>query len=384
MTRGAARHLCALLAATFVAGGATAQRAVRVTASLESGAAAIEQPLVRSGGAFYVAPAAQLSLRGMTVGGDAVFAKGTPIWQSFLANGFVQSPAKWHVRVVGAGQVLKTSGIPHTVHADVGAEWRASVRTTTGAVRARVGRMDFAGTLWRDAEVSGGVTREHGAMLFALDASYATARRPTALLPQLGISELAGSAFSARTLDVTPRMIWERGRLRTDASIALRAVQQGARGTTAGPQLAFTLQAARGIALFAGGVQRLPDIRSGVPAGRTALLGVRIEARRLLTAASSRTFTAPTLHIVRGTLQLDTGPAVVERVALRGDFTEWQPRACTRRAAHRFDCGAAPPAGTWRVAMRLDDGTWQQPANLAAVADDFGTVDGVLLTGGKP
>jgi len=382
--RHAARALLVVTAGLLGSGVTSAQRAVRVTGSVETGAAAIEQPLVRSGAAFYIAPAAQLSARGMTIGGDAVFARGTPLWQSFLANGFFRSPAIANVRVVGTGQALKTSGIPRTIHADVGAEWRGSLRAVTGVARARVGRMEFAGSLWPDAEVAGGIQREHGAMVFALDASHATATRPTALLAQLGVSELAGAAFAARTLDFTPRMIWERGRLRADASVALRAVQLGARGTTIGPQLAFTLQSARGISIFAGGVQRLPDIRSGVPAGRTALFGVRVEGRRLLSAASPRTFAAPTLHIVAGTLRLDTGPAVAERATLRGDFTEWQPRSCIRRAAHSFDCGAAPPAGTWRVSMRLDDGRWQQPANLAAAVDDFGSVDGVLMTGGKP
>jgi len=372
------------LSAVMLPAMLVAQSRPRVSASLETGAAAVEQPLVRSGAAYYITPSAQLTAHDLTVGGNAVFATGTPVWQSFLGNGFVRSPAVKNIRLTGSGQLLKTSGLVHTLHADVGAEWRTTVDNAGVVLRGSAGQMRYSGLWYRDLDIGATVLQSHGAMLFALDASYAAANRPTTLQNQLGVITGTGTTFDARTLDVTPRMIWERGRLRTDVSVALRAVQQGVRGTRFGPQLAFTVEAKRGVSLFVGGVQRLPDARTGIPAGRTALFGVRVEGRNLLSGATRALRQGTALRTVNGILVLDVGAGTPVRVDLRGDFTDWQPRPCQSTGGRRFECGRAPPAGTWRVAVRLNDGAWQQPSNLAAAADDFGSVDGVLMTGGKP
>jgi hypothetical protein len=374
--------LCVALCARTV--GAQQQSRARVTGSIESGAAAVQQPLVRSGAAFYVAPSGQLTARDFTIGADAVFATGTPIWQSFLGSGFVRSPAAKNVRLVGSAQLLKTSGLINTWHADAGAEWRNASPTTSGIARARVGRLRFNGQMWNDVDAGVSVFRTHGAMVLALDALFTDARRPGSMREQLGVGAPDSLSFRARTLDLSPRMIWERGRLRTDASLALRAVEQGLRGTSAGGQLSFTFSTNRGVSLFLGGTQRLPDVRSGIPSGRSALFGVRVSGSRLVARPVLQSTAGPSLLIVGERLLLDIGSASVTRATLRGDFTEWQPRDCVVRTAQQFDCGSAPTAGTWRVAIRLNNGAWQQPANLASAADDFGSVDGVLMTGGKP
>lgn len=379
-------HVIVLTIASMAgASAALAQQPrARVIGSIETGAAAVEQPLVRSGAAFYLAPSAQLMARDMTIGGDAVFATGTPVWQSFLGNGFIRSPAVRNIRILGSGQLLKTSGLLPTVHGDVGAEWRRSSAATTGVMRARVGRLRYGDAFWSDVDVGASAIRSHGAMLLAVEALYSDARRPAALREQLGVASGAGEAFSARTLDFTPRMIWERGRLRADASVALRVVERGVDGTRAGPQLSFTFATSRGISLFVGGTQRLPDVRAGIPSGRSALLGLRVGGTRLVTRPVAPGKAGPSLYIVNGALILDAGITAIARASLRGDFTEWQSRECAVFDRHRFHCGPAPRAGTWRVAIRLNDGAWQQPTNLAPAADDFGSVDGVLLTGGKP
>jgi hypothetical protein len=166
--------------------------------------------------------------------------------------------------------------------------------------------------------------------------------------------------------------------------VALRAVESGVRGTRVGPQLSLTLTTSRGMSLFVGGAQRLPDARSGIPAGRSALLGLRFEGRRVLARPDAAASGRPLLQLENGALIVDAGSLPADRAALRGDFTDWKPRLCVPRGVRHFDCGAAPAAGTWRVAIRLNDGAWQQPGNLAAAADDFGSVDGILMTGGKP
>jgi hypothetical protein len=378
-----------MLAALLLAVPLGAQPRARIAGSLETGAAAIEQPLIRGGGAVYIAPSASLTAHDATIGGSAVLAIGSPLWQSFLGTGFAQSPAVRNVRLTTGAQALKTSGLLHTLHADVGAEWRASLGANTAMARVSAGQLSHAGSWWRDVSAGATVARTRGSFSAVLDAAFTDAQRPTALQQQIGgLADISpGFSFGptrAQVFDVTPRMIWERSRLRADASLALRAVESGISGARVGPQLAFTLQSARGISLFAGGMQRLPDVRSGIPSGRSAVLGLRIEGRRALTGASSGARAVPALRVEQTTLVVDAGDAPTRRVELRGDFTQWQPRTCLARGRRYFDCGTAPAAGTWRVSLRLNDGAWQQPANLAPAADDLGSVDGILLTGGKP
>ncbi len=370
--------------ATLSAGELSAQSRARVSGSLETGAAAIEQPLVRSGAAFYVSPGAQLTAHDMTIGSDAVFAAGSPVWKSFLGSGYIRSPAFRNVRLTGSGQLLKTTGLLPTLHGDLGAEWRGGSNATTIVARGRAGQLRYADAGWRDLELGVSAVHSRGSLLFATDATLSDARRPDALRRQLGFATAPEATLGVQTLDITPRMIWERGRLRTDASLALRMVERGVSGTRVGPQLSFTFQTARGISLFVGGAQRLPDARAGIPSGRTALLGMRLSGAQLLRRPVPARRSGPSLMIVNGVLMLDAGNASAERASLRGDFTEWQSRECRPSGRQRFACGAAPRAGTWRVAVRLNDGPWQQPGNLASAADDFGSIDGLLMTGGKP
>lgn len=352
--------------------------------ALETGAAAVEQPLVRTGAAVYVAPGAQLSFRNFTLGGSAVLATGTPTWKSLLGSGFLRTPAVGNVRMLGTAQALKTSGLIPTWHGDVAAEWTGDRAAASTALRFGFGQLRYAGNWFPDAHAAGSVGWSRGEFAFSVGAEAMQARRPAALQQQLGTTGSAAGAYTARTFDVTPRMIWERSRLRADASVALRAAEGGFAGTRVGPQLAFTLQTARGVSLFAGAAQRLPDPRAGLPSGRSALFGVRVEGRRALVRLPARDAALPALRVEGGALVVDPGPTSAGRVALRGDFTKWEPRDCQPRGTRSFDCGPMPAAGTWRVSIRINDGAWRQPANLAPAADDFGSVDGVLMTGGKP
>lgn len=359
------------------------QPRARISGSIETGAAAIEQPLMRGGAALYVAPSAELATHGFSLGGTAVVATGTPTWRSLLSTGFVQSPAIGNVRVIGTGLLLKTSALTRTVHSDLGAEWHAGTGATTILLRARAGQLLYANAWWRDMDGSASLIHTRGTLSMVLDATASSARRPTAILEQLGAATDSGTAFRAQTLDLTPRMIWERSRLRADASVALRVAEGAVRGTRVAPQLSFTWQTTRGVSLFIGAAQRLPDARTSMPSGRTALLGMRMEGRRPFARPRSMATNAATLRIDKGLLLLDPGAVQATSAELRADFTEWAPRRCQALTAQLFDCGAAPGAGTWRVSIRVNDGAWIPPANLPAAADDFGAVDGVLLTGGK-
>jgi len=383
-SRSAARVLYVLGATMLPAALLAQQPRARISGSIETGAAAIEQPLMRGGAAFYVAPAAQLTAHDFSIGANAVLATGTPTWRSLLSTGFVRSPSIGNVRLVGSGQLLTTSGLANTVHGDLGAEWRAGTGATTVVLRARAGQMRYANTWWRDRDIGASAVHTRGSLALVLDAIFSNALRPTAIQEQLGTIVGTGNSFRAQTLDLTPRMIWERSRLRADASVALRVAEGAVRGTRVAPQLSFTWQSTRGVSLFIGGAQRLPDVRAGVPSGRSALFGMRMEGRRALARPRTVVTNAATLRIEKGLLLLDPGTLQAKRAELRGDFTEWTARRCRMRAARLFECGTAPGAGTWRVSIRVNDGAWMQPGNLPAAADDFGSVDGVLLTGGKP
>lgn len=377
------RRLLTLFAAVPVLLGA--QSRPRATVSVETGAAAIEQPLVRSGAAFYVAPGAELSTRGFTLGSNAVLAAGSPVWRSFLGTGFVRSPTVANLRLTVSGQALATSGIERTWHHDGALEWRRQSATTAATARVRAGLLNYRGAWWPDVDVGASAVHAHGATVLGLDATWTKAKRSPFIEPQLlGTTPTSLEDFTAQTVDLTPRVTWEHGRLRADGSLALRVAERGMRGTRTGPQLSLTWTTSRGVSLFVGGVQRLPDVRSGVPAGRSALLGLRLENSQLFGRAHSRADETPSLRVERGGLVIDAGPHEATRASIRGDFTAWKERECESRTGSLFYCGRAPAAGTWRVAVRLDDNAWQQPRNLPAVADDFGTVDGILLTGGKP
>ena len=379
------RRFCRFGALSLLATPVVAAQARSVVrGSLETGAAAVEQPLVRTGAAVYVAPSAQLSIRNFTLGGGAVLATGTPTWRSLLGSGFLRTPAVGNIRLLGTAQALKTSGLVPTWHGDAAAEWSGVRAAASSALRVGIGQLRYAGNWYPDASAAGSLGWSRGEFAVSVDAEAMQARRPAALQQQLGTTGVGTGAYTARALDVTPRMIWERSRLRADASVALRAVEGGFAGTRVGPQLAFTLQTARGVSLFAGAAQRLPDPRAGLPSGRSALFGVRVEGHRALIRMPIRDASLPALLIERGNLVVDAGSTQAGRVALRGDFTKWEARECRPRGIRQFDCGPMPAAGTWRVSIRINDGSWRQPANLAPAADDFGSVDGVLMTGGKP
>ncbi|HYW50270.1 MAG TPA: hypothetical protein VE861_06680, partial [Gemmatimonadaceae bacterium] len=224
------RAICATGCALISAQPLMAQARGTLRGTIETGAAAVEQPLVRTGAAYYVAPGAQLTAGNFTLGADAVLATGTPTWRSLLGSGYLRTPTVRNIRLLGTAQGFKTSGLVPTLHGDVAAEWTGSTGASTSLLRVGSGQLRYAGALWPDAHASASTTFARGSFAFMIGAEAMQARRPSSLQAQLGTTGRADGAFTARTLDFTPRMIWERSRLRADASIALRAAEGGISG----------------------------------------------------------------------------------------------------------------------------------------------------------
>lgn len=124
----------------------------------------------------------------------------------------------------------------------------------------------------------------------------------------------------------------------------------------------------------------LEDIVRGVPAARYASLGLRVAvADRAIPLRSRRPAddARPSVAIERPAgADADARLLVVRargagQVEVMADFTGWEPVALVRDG-ERWTLASRIAAGAHRLAVRIDGGAWQVPANLPAVDDDFG------------
>ena len=63
------------------------------------------------------------------------------------------------------------------------------------------------------------------------------------------------------------------------------------------------------------------------------------------------------------------------RAEVRGDFSDWQPRALEPTPDGGWQIPWTAGAGTFRINIRLDDGPWIAPPGLPSFADEFGGID---------
>ena len=125
--------------------------------------------------------------------------------------------------------------------------------------------------------------------------------------------------------------------------------------------------------------QRLPE-------GKFGLLALRVSPWRAPTSASAVAASPlmPTRDFVLGerepsgaTLRIVVPEA--RRVELRGDFTEWEPVTLRRGADGRWQFPLALEPGVYRVSIRVDGGEWQAPPGVPTIADDDGTLVGLIV-----
>lgn len=305
-----------------------------------------------------------------------------------LATAWGAIPLGRGVGLSGVGSFLGATNAPRTWRADVGvdASWRPWAR---GDVTLRLfgARTRHAGVDGDDAglDVVTGVSATR-ALRLALVARGTVATRDMRALEAIGVpvpvpAEIGlpvAMRLRRHALDLSPTVRWSHARGSAELSLTVRAGD--AAPTDRRPGWAAGGEVALGgpWRLVLGAGRQLPDLRLMIGAVRWASLGVRVAwdagARRAVRTGDAAT-----------RIDVEAGRVVVRvavtaaAVALRGDFTGFAARACTRRAPGRFDCGEAPPPGAHRVAIAVDGAPWRAPGNLPAVGDDFGADEGDWL-----
>jgi hypothetical protein len=196
---------------------------------------------------------------------------------------------------------------------------------------------------------------------------------------------------------------WARGRFELGGTAGLRTGDLGA-GTRAWVSGGAALWIGPSYGLVAGAGAYPAEIVQGVPGGRFATLAFRVRApgrgrspagaspaATLARAISrSRAPDAPTAAVPpaaagfsviaarRGHYRLALRAPLARRVELMGDFTNWEPVPLTRAPGGHWEVVLPLAPGARRFNVRVDGGPWTVPQGVPTVADDFGSVVGVL------
>jgi hypothetical protein len=224
---------------------------------------------------------------------------------------------------------------------------------------------------------------------------------------------------SGVTLAATAAPTWLGDSLRfVDADLTLRIVQGpvelsafggtrhwsrpvGAAGSTwGGGSAAFWF--GPHVAFIAAGGSYPADYAQGLPAGTYVSLGLRLASRRSgrdaprpVAARVPETPSVPSSLIDRRLLTpvvatFDVYPSGAgqrtfrvrapgaQTVELIGDFTQWQAVQMRHLSGGSWSVTVPLGPGVYRMNVRVDNGPWGVPPGLAALADDFGGVVGVL------
>ena len=189
---------------------------------------------------------------------------------------------------------------------------------------------------------------------------------------------------SVRYVDAEASLAWARGRVALDAAAGRRIIQGGTRENTwlLGGSVALTERLA-----LVGSAGASPfDIAQGLPGGRYATIALRVTTRPggALELRSRARATAHNLETWReedGTVLLVVHAPHARRVELMGDFTDWRPVVMQREADDHFAARVRLPAGSYRINVRVDGGTWMAPPGTTPVADEYNGAAGLLVIG---
>jgi hypothetical protein len=139
------------------------------------------------------------------------------------------------------------------------------------------------------------------------------------------------------------------------------------------PTVALTAQAGRAPS----------NVLMAMRSAQYATVGLRFDIARNRTGNVDRDFSYAAAIVVRETpksirISLALAPGV-QHAALTGDLTEWTPVELTRDPSGRWTARLAASAGTYRINVRTDTGTWQVPPGMPASDDGFGNRVGLLV-----
>ena len=192
------------------------------------------------------------------------------------------------------------------------------------------------------------------------------------------------SKATVRYVDTEAHVAWSHARVAVDGLAGRRMVRDGERTNTwlLGGSVMLTDRLAvvgsTGVSAF--------DVAQGLPGGRYATIALRVTTRAggALEMRSRARATARNMETWReqdGTVLLVVHAPHARRVELMGDFTDWRPLVMRREADDHFAARIQLPAGSYRINVRVDGGTWTAPPGTTPVADEYNGAAGLLVIG---
>lgn len=192
------------------------------------------------------------------------------------------------------------------------------------------------------------------------------------------------SKATVRYLDTEGHISWSRARVAMDAMVGRRMVREGGHANTW--LLGGSVMLTERLALVGSTGTSAFDLAQGLPGGRYATIALRVTTRAggPLELRSRSRATAHGMETWReqdGTVMLVVHAPRARRVELMGDFTDWRPLVMRREADDHFAARIHLPAGSYRINVRVDGGTWTAPPGTTPVADEYNGAAGLLVIG---
>src|SRR5687768_4852918 len=271
----------------------------------------------------------------------------------------------------GRGHLLSTSDRGVWLGAGAGHVWRSPTGGTV--VRADIGGWAQLG----DATVR--VTAAHN----TVQTSTSTVTvEPSLLADANSTRNTVVSKGTAQYLDTEAHVAWSRARVAVDAAAGRRTTRDGARTNTW--LLGGSVMLTERLALVGATGANAFDVVQGLPGGRYATIAIRLTTRAGGALELRSRSTARDLETWReqdGTVLLVVHAPRARRVELMGDFTDWRPLVMRREGDDRFAARISLPAGSYRINVRVDGGTWLAPPGTTPVADEYNGAAGLLVVG---
>jgi hypothetical protein len=225
--------------------------------------------------------------------------------------------------------------------------------------------------------------------LTAMHNSVHTGTRSVAVAPNMDAALLAARnetvvKETVRYFDTEAHVSWSRARVALDAAAGRRMMRAGE--STNIWLLGGSVLLTERLALVGSTGTSAFDVAQGLPGGRYATIALRITTRAggALELHSRSRATARDMETWReqdGTVLLVVHAPRARRVELMGDFTDWRPLVMHREADDHFAARVRLPAGSYRINVRVDGGTWTAPPGTTAVADEYNGAAGLLVIG---
>ena len=192
------------------------------------------------------------------------------------------------------------------------------------------------------------------------------------------------SKTTVRYVDTEAHVAWSHARVAVDALAGQRMIRNGDRTNTW--LLGGSLMLTDRLAIVGSTGESAFDVAQGLPGGRFATIALRVTTRAgaALEMRSRARATARNMETWReqdGTVLLVVHAPHARRVELMGDFTDWRPLVMRREADDHFAARIQLPAGSYRINVRVDGGSWTAPPGTTPVADEYNGAAGLLVIG---